>query len=60
MAYKFHLNFECVRPICNFGIANEGNEDNENRNLNNKINRIHERALKIAYKGNVSNFEKLL
>ena len=30
------------------------------RNLNNKINRIHERALRIAYKDNVSTFEKLL
>ena len=30
------------------------------RNLNNKINRIHERDLRIAYKDNVSTFEKLL
>ena len=30
------------------------------RNLNNKTNRIHERALRIAYKDNVSTFEKLL
>ena len=30
------------------------------RNLNNKINRIHERALRIAYKDNVSSFENLL
>ena len=29
-------------------------------NLNNKINRIHERALRIAYNDNVSTFEKLL
>ena len=27
------------------------------RNLNNKINRIHERVLRIAYKDNVSSFE---
>ena len=31
-----------------------------NRNLNAKINRIHERALRVAYKGNVSTFDKLL
>ena len=30
------------------------------RTLNNKINRIHERALRIAYKDNVSSFENLL
>ena len=30
------------------------------RNLNNKINRIHERALRIAYKDNASSFENLL
>ena len=30
------------------------------RNLNNKINRIHERALRIAYKDNFSSFDKLL
>ena len=30
------------------------------RNLNNKINRIHERALRIAYKDNVSSFENIL
>ena len=30
------------------------------RNLNNKINRIHERALRIAYKDNVSTFDELL
>ena len=30
------------------------------RNLNNKMNRIHERALRIAYKDNVSTFENLL
>ena len=30
------------------------------RNLNNKINRIHERSLRIAYKDNVSSFEKWL
>ena len=30
------------------------------RNLNNKINRIHERAVRIGYKDNVSTFEKLL
>ena len=30
------------------------------RNLNNKINRIHERALRIAYNDNFSSFENLL
>ena len=30
------------------------------RNLNNKINRIHERTLRTAYKDNVSSFENLL
>ncbi len=30
------------------------------RNLNNKINKIHERALRIAYKDYESNFETLL
>ena len=30
------------------------------RNLNNKINRIHERAVRIGCKDNVSTFEKLL
>ena len=30
------------------------------RNLKNKINRIHERVLRIAYKDNVSSFENLL
>ena len=31
-----------------------------NRGLNNKINHIHERALRIAYDGYSSNFEDLL
>ena len=31
-----------------------------NRNLNRKVNRIHERALRIAYKDNVSSFGNLL
>ena len=30
------------------------------RNLNNKINKIHERALRIAYKDYVSSFDTLL
>ena len=30
------------------------------RNLNNKINKIDERALRIAYKDNISSFENLL
>ena len=30
------------------------------RNLNNKINRMHERPLRIAYKDNISSFENLL
>ena len=30
------------------------------RNLNNKTNKIHERAIRIAYKNNVSSFENLL
>ena len=30
------------------------------RHLNNKINKIHERALRIAYKDNVSSFDILL
>ena len=30
------------------------------RNLNNEINRIHERALRIAYKDNISSVENLL
>ena len=25
-AHKFHHNFECLRPICNCGTANEDNE----------------------------------
>ena len=25
-AHKFHLNFECLRPICNCGVADENNE----------------------------------
>ena len=28
-----------------------------NRNLNNKVNKIHERDLRITYKNNVSSFE---
>ena len=31
-----------------------------NRNLNNKINRIHERALRIVYRDKTSNFTELL
>ena len=31
-----------------------------NGNLNRKVNRIHERALRIAYKDNVSSFDNLL
>ena len=30
------------------------------RNVNNKINKIHERALRIAFKDTSSNFEELL
>ena len=30
------------------------------RDLNNKINKIHKMALRIAYKDNVSSFENLL
>ena len=30
------------------------------RSVNKKINKIHERALKIAYKDSCSNFEELL
>ena len=32
----------------------------QDRNLNNKINRMHGRTLRIAYKDNVSSFENLL
>ena len=31
-----------------------------NRTLNNRINRIHERALRLVYKDNISTFEELL
>ena len=30
------------------------------RRLNNKINSIHERALRITYRGNASTFQELL
>ena len=25
-AHKFHHNFECLKPLCNWGAANKGNE----------------------------------
>ena len=33
---------------------------NHSRKLNNRINRIHERALRVAYNNNVSSFQELL
>ena len=30
------------------------------RGVNNKINRLHERSLRIVYKGNISSFKDLL